>query len=482
MRASVSQAPTLVVREVRLLERNVHLRLPFRYGAITLREAPQAFAHVRVEIGGRSAWGTAAEMLAPKWFDKNPALSDAENIDQLRDSLLRAATYFLDAGESTAFRLSLQVREALACDGVGDGNGLVRGYGPALLERAVLDAALRISGIDFAEAIRCNLPGITFECLAPDLAGFDGDAFLSSLAPASRVAARHTVGMSDPLHAADQAADAPDDGLPVTLDQIVECYGNRWFKVKIGGDVDEALERLSAVSATLDSIIDGHYGVTLDGNEQYADVDALTELAARASRQQSLKRFLRGVACFEQPLGRDMTPEVDVHAIASTWPLIIDEADSSPEAFLLARARGYSGVSTKQCKGFYKSLTNTARCVAWNAEAGQDRYFMSAEDLTCQGGISVQQDLAIAAVIGITHVERNGHHFGGPMPDASTAEQRAFLRAHPDLYEEWGDGARLRIKDGTIELGSLSGPGFAHSADPDFDTMTNLVGAGNARE
>jgi hypothetical protein len=65
---------------VRLHERDVRLRLPFRFGAVTLTEAAEAFARVRITLkDGRSAWGQAAEMLAPKWFDKDPARSNADN-------------------------------------------------------------------------------------------------------------------------------------------------------------------------------------------------------------------------------------------------------------------------------------------------------------------------------------------------------------------------------------------------------------------
>ena len=68
------------IRDVRLRERDVRLRLPFRFGAVTLTEATEAFARVRVTLrDGRRAWGEAAEMLAPKWFDKDPARSNADN-------------------------------------------------------------------------------------------------------------------------------------------------------------------------------------------------------------------------------------------------------------------------------------------------------------------------------------------------------------------------------------------------------------------
>src|SRR3569832_1550712 len=76
------------IREIELYERPVVLRLPFRFGVVTLTECPQAFVRARIEFGdGTSAWGAAAEMMAPKWFDKNLQLSNEDNFDQLREVL-----------------------------------------------------------------------------------------------------------------------------------------------------------------------------------------------------------------------------------------------------------------------------------------------------------------------------------------------------------------------------------------------------------
>ncbi len=73
------------IAEIALYERPVELRLPFRFGVVTLTRCPQAFARVRIEWpDGSSAWGAAAEMMAPKWFDKNLDLSNEDNFDQLR--------------------------------------------------------------------------------------------------------------------------------------------------------------------------------------------------------------------------------------------------------------------------------------------------------------------------------------------------------------------------------------------------------------
>ena len=85
---SRATAPRIAVREVRLSERDVRLRMPFRFGVVTLTESPQAFAHVRVALpDGREGWGMAAEMLAAKWFDKNTDLSNDDNFVQLRASV-----------------------------------------------------------------------------------------------------------------------------------------------------------------------------------------------------------------------------------------------------------------------------------------------------------------------------------------------------------------------------------------------------------
>ncbi len=51
---------------------------------------------------------------------------------------------------------------------------------------------------------------------------------------------------------------------------------------------------------------------------------------------------------------------------------------------------------------------------------------MSAEDLTIQAGLALQQDLALVSLMGITHVERNGHHYVNGMAGAA-AERTAGL-------------------------------------------------------
>jgi hypothetical protein len=102
---------------------------------------------------------------------------------------------------------------------------------------------------------------------------------------------------------------------------------------------------------------------------------------------------------------------------------------------------------------------------------------MSAEDLTTQAGLSVQQDLALVNLLGITHVERNGHHYVNGMAAQPQPEQEAFLAAHPDVYERSHGAVRLHIREGRIALGSLDCSGYASAAMPDFSAMQALAPA-----
>jgi hypothetical protein len=107
-------------------------------------------------------------------------------------------------------------------------------------------------------------------------------------------------------------------------------------------------------------------------------------------------------------------------------------------------------------------------------EEGSNRYFMSGEDLTVQAGLALQQDLALVALLGLTHVERNGHHYVNGMAGLPDAEQAAFLRSHDDLYERSHGAVRVRIAGGNLEIASLACAGFATAAHPDWSSMRSV--------
>jgi len=432
------------VKELSFFERDVRLRMPFRFGVVTLTEAPQAFVRARIALqDGRESEGAAAELLAPKWFDKNPALSNDDNFEQLRASMRTARKQYLDSGLHSAFGHS---RPTV---------GLVENFGPALVDRALLDALCRALGISFYQAVRTNIPGITFP-------GLDMPRFLAGLKPAAQIAARHTVGLVDPLASSEKRV---NDGLPESLEEVIVRYGHRWFKLKVGGDIEADLERLGAIASVLDRM-NHPYHASLDGNEQYEDVQGVLELWRRVRAQPALERLAGSVVFIEQPIKRQNALEADVSALAAEKPVIIDESDDSLDAFPRARELGYRGVSSKTCKGIYKSLINAARCAAWGSG-----YFMSGEDLTVQAGLAVQQDLALVSILGLTHVERNGHHYVNGMAGLPAGEQDRFLKSHEDLYERSHGAVRLRIQNGNIRINSLDCPGYATRAMPDWQEM-----------
>jgi L-alanine-DL-glutamate epimerase-like enolase superfamily enzyme len=442
------------IRQIDLFERDVRLRMPFRFGIVTLTEAPQAFARVRIRLeNGAEAEGAAAEMLVPKWFDKNPALSNEENLEQLRSSLALAKGIY-GSGANTAFghfhsHYRDQIERALA----RDLNALVACFGPALIDRAVLDALCRALGITFYEAVRRNVVGLELPA-----------AFLESLKPAIHIAARHTGGLLVPITATEQRI---GDGLPETLDEVIARYGHRWFKLKVGGDIRADVDRLCAIAAVLDRL--GEYQVTLDGNEQYENVDGVLALWHRMKAEPRLRRLMAAVAFIEQPIKRQNALSADVSALAREKPVIIDESDDTLDAFARAKSLGYRGVSSKTCKGLYKSILNAARCAEWGKG-----YFMSGEDLTVQAGLAVQQDLALVSLLGISHVERNGHHYVNGMAGLPASEQDAFLHAHPDLYERSHGAVRLKINKGQLAIGSLNCAGYASGAMPDWNQMGEM--------
>jgi hypothetical protein len=457
-------AARFALRAIELFERPVVLRLPFRFGMVTLERAPQAYVRARVRLAdGAEAWGASAEMMVPKWFEKDPARSNDADVEALRASLRNARAAYLSGSTNSAFGHSLAHYPALGA------RGLEAGYGAALVDKAIADALCRACGISFYDAARRNLLGIGPDAAIGDLAGFAFEPFLAALRPLPTIAARHTVGLLDPITAAD-CATRVNDGLPETLEEVVAAYGHHWFKLKLGGDLAADLARLRAIAAVLDRI-PGGYSATLDGNEQYADVDGVVALWRKLAETPALAQLAARVAFIEQPVKRANALAADCRALAALKPVIIDESDGTLDAFPQARRLGYTGVSSKTCKGFYKSIVNAARCASWNAKTAGAPYFLSGEDLTIQAGLALQQDLALVSLLGIAHVERNGHHYVNGMAALPPAEQDAFLAAHPDLYEQRHGAVRVAIRGGRLAIGSLDRPGYAAGTEPDWSSM-----------
>lgn len=465
--------PVFKIAEIELLEHPVVLRMPFRFGVVTLRRCHQATVRARIETAdGRSSWGASAEMIVPKWFDKNQALSDEDNFNQERDVLhLARQAYVSDARATTAFGHFARHHHAhlQVCAARGH-NPLLANYGPALVDRAVIDALCRLHQTSFYRAVQTNLLGL--DASMSEFDGMDWNRFLSTLKPATHLHARHTVGMLDAIRTG-ELTEPVGDGLPESLEQVVQHYGHHYFKLKVGGQLQADVQRLTRIAEVLDTLPHA-YHVSLDGNEQYPHAPALLELLQAMRATPALHRLNASILFIEQPVTRHHALDNDLRQTDLGWPVIIDESDGELDAFVRARACGYSGISSKTCKGVYRSLLNAGRCAAWNQQEGA-RYFMSGEDLTVQAGLSLQQDLALVNILGIMHVERNGHHYVNGMANRPTQEQREFLQAHPDLYEHSHGATRLRIREGRLDVASLDQTGYASGAMPDFSAMVPLL-------
>jgi L-alanine-DL-glutamate epimerase-like enolase superfamily enzyme len=454
----------LTVRDIAFFERPVAFVRPFRFGAVVINAAPQAFVRVAIEVEGKGgSVGAAAEMLVPKWFDKRPHLAPDETVDELRRSLLIARDLYLGhRGFDTAFGLhaaciGAQV-EACAKEDIPP---LAAAYGPAEIDKAILDALLRSAGVNFFDGMADNIAGIDAR-LSPDLHDDDAGKFLvlANRHRHDRVPIRHTVGLDDRIEGEGGVADEKENA------------GARYFKLKLNGDPEQDAARLIRIGKEF-AKLPHKYGVTLDANEQYADLAALNALVDHLERDPALAPITTKLFYIEQPMPRDVTRQSPLGALAHR-DFIIDEADDSYGALLDARALGYRGISSKSCKGLYKSIVNATRIAKWNDVGGE--YVICSEDLTCQAGLAVQQDLALGALIllGVPHAERNGHHYVDGFGDTPAKEAEAFLAAHPDLYRREGGKVRLAIHDGDLLTGSLVAPGFATAVHPDWSTMPPL--------
>ncbi len=453
--------PRLTIKDISFFERPVTFARPFRFGAVVINATPQAFVRVEIEVEGKGvATGASAEFLVAKWFDKRPHLSPQETVSELRRSLLIARELYLShSGFETAFGLhaaciGAQI-EACAAEDIPL---LAAAYGPAEIDKAILDALLRCTGASFFDGMVGNIAGVDAR-LSPDLSGGDVTQFLAGRDRLDRVAIRHTVGMDDKVEGDGGVADTRENA------------GARYFKLKLNGDPAHDADRLIRIGREL-ATLPHDYRVTLDANEQYADLAVLAALVECLDRDAALQPIASRLLYIEQPMPRDITKTSPLGALARR-DFIVDEADDSYDAFPIARALGYRGISSKSCKGIYKSVINATRAAKWSA-AGE-KCFITGEDLTCQAGLAVQQDLALGALIGVTHAERNGHHYVDGFGDTPAAEAEAFLTGHPDLYTWDGGKVRLAIHDGDLLTGSLTAPGFATSVHPDWSTMQPLA-------
>ena len=190
-------------QEIALFERDVRLRMPFRFGIVTLTEAPQAFVRARIRLED----GTRSRRRAPPSCWRRSGSTRTRRSATSRTStscaLARARARRLSRGRREhrlrPFDRHLRPADRASARRAGL-NSLVACYGPALIDRAVLDALCRALGISFYQAIRKNVPGISAPGWQTDLMAFDMDDSSPALEPRQRSPRAIPSACVDPDH------------------------------------------------------------------------------------------------------------------------------------------------------------------------------------------------------------------------------------------------------------------------------------------
>jgi hypothetical protein len=442
--------------------RHTRTRFPFRYGIASMTDVPHLFARTTVTVGGKSSFGLSSEGLPPKWFTKNPATTFEQDLPEMLQVISHAAKLAEEIARSPVsffdFWRELYRRQSDWADARHIAP-LLANLGVSLVERAALDGLCRVAGEPVHRMVAANRLGLRLGEIHPEL----GDAQPRELLPAAPLTScfvRHTIGLGDALSAADvPPGERVDDGLPQDLESAVREYGLRYFKVKLFADAERDLARLRELSRLLERQTGGEYFLTLDGNENFKNFEAFREFWQKAAGEPGLRELWRRILVTEQPVHRDRALSDDPGAALRAWPdrprLIIDESDGALGDLPRALALGYDGTSHKNCKGIVKGIANA--CLLEKRRRGGERVILTGEDLCNLGPVALLQDFAMMALLGIEHVERNGHHYYRGLSLWPADWQDAVLSAHGDLYTRHRDGfARMHIREGRVTLGSVN--------------------------
>ena len=117
----------------------------------------------------------------------------------------------------------------------------------------------------------------------------------------------------------------------------------------------------------------------------------------------------------------------------------------------------------------FRALANFGVCLR------DEAWFQSGEDLTNVGVLALQQDLVTQSVLGMPHVERNGHRYLRGLDHLSEPVAQRALGEHSDLYRPLGTGAAVRIQQGEVRVRSaLEAVGYGTAID-DFGVALEVA-------
>ncbi len=200
---------------LRLLETQVGLmnsttRIPFRYGSACLTRCPQAVLGVTIETGGKRQAGYSGDCLPPSWFDKSPDKDYCQQIDDMLAVIALAEKTFREEFAALteffpAWLIAYERVQSRAAE--WQFTPLLSSFGISLVERAIMDAMARAANMSFHAAVRADVFRIRPAEIHPQLPSDMKVSDCLSREPLRSVFVRHTVGLGDPLTAAEIADD-----------------------------------------------------------------------------------------------------------------------------------------------------------------------------------------------------------------------------------------------------------------------------------
>jgi L-alanine-DL-glutamate epimerase-like enolase superfamily enzyme len=429
------------------------LREPLKFG----RECLEACECVRVRFSVRSLSGRRAE----GWGETPLGLTWAWPSSLPIDSRMTAArTFCLDLArawstvESSGHALELGyafIREVLP-DTWASFNASRTAAGEESMPW--LAALLCASPFDLAlhDAYGKTLGLPTFstfgrDFLNHDLAWFFGEGAASPFAgrypedyfrkPTVRsLEVWHLVGAADALEGL-EAKTGQDTGAayPATLRGWIGQDGLRALKVKLlGADEEADYARLAAVGRIARE--EGVPRLGVDFNCTVADPAYVLGLLDRlASEYPAIYSMLLYV---EQPFPPGLTG-MDVAALGSRLPLLMDESAVDWRSVELGRELGWTGLALKTCKTLTGAILSLCR-------AGAAGMAIMVQDLTNPMLALIPHALLGAHAPTMAGIEANAAQY---CPDASLPE----AAYHPDLY---------RRRGGRVSLETLGGAGLGY--------------------
>jgi len=442
------------VKDVRCEFEDTPFRTPLKFGGRVVDGSQIVNVAVTVEAAdGRRAVGEGSMPLGNVWGWPSPDVvpaDAAEAVRRLATSASRWLAAYPDAGHPLDVGHHLEhALEGLAAEVVGE-LGLSEPMPKlmALVAASAVDAALHdaYGKVHGRSVYACYGPEFVARDLShyltPEFRGEYLDRYVSPT-PRPTFPLYHLVGAMDPLTASDVARPI-GDGLPETLADWIDRDGLTHLKIKLSGDdPDWDARRVLDVDRIAEEAGSrrGRAGwrFSLDFNERCDRPEQVLDLFDRL-RAESPGAFEK-IQYVEQPTARDLNahPEADMHRVATVRPVVIDESLTGLDSLLTARARGYSGVALKTCKGHGQALLMAAY-------ARKHGLFLCVQDLTCPGASFLHSAGLAARIPGVEAIEGNGRQY-------CPAANRRWEGRYAAVFQP---------RDGLIQTGLLDGPGLGH--------------------